>query len=666
MPHNEVPPEYQARHDQNMAYLKEFNSGIYDLLVKHKCNSTIVTGPQGVNIGKDGGLYYKNSIKDVEAIVANFIKKPNRLLVGRPTQSDKFVEPVTGDEAWPTQAYDDRAEDFHFGRYVSEITAKLKQEQLSYGEAYTGQPFYVVTYGVGSGLQLIPLLENSKPKLLLLADLDQDGLYMSTFFIDWQKLTEIAKASDTTIRFVINKDAARLHEAIRGTIMTHSLLGLDGLQPYIDNDVPQLRKIYYELLDPKSGNMANFIGFITDEYNMMKNSFRNLKHGDKRIIVGAKVKLDKPVLVVASGPSLEDNIEHIKRLQDRWVIISSGSSMKVLLSHGIKPDFHCNLERAKSIYERHAEMVTEGFDMKEIYAVMTTTIWPGVDSFFKDTIYFLRPALSPLGMFCDSLDQVLYNEGPQVANTAFAFARRLAAKQIYLLGVDLGTSDPARPRAVGAWQGIRPRKLGIPIRGNSGKTVFTDMQLIQQRDTLESQIRKLNEVGGFCKNLGHGAKLTGSPAAKIQELELPEWPVPKADIVKELAEQFPVYSRQKFESNWTSSVVRESVARFVKHFNKIMDHPGWTNSMILDLENLCQYVNKPLREQYPPRLIRGSLLRILMHSHGIIQRAANEEDRAKLIEIAKATILENLNRIEMEAYGLADELETEDEILANQ
>lgn len=665
MSHVEAPAEYQARHEQNMAYLKEFNRQLYDLLAAHKCTSQIGQAGESVNIFRDGVGYYKNSVEDHKVSVSNFLKKPNRLLLARPMQSEKFDDPLKPDDTWPTSAYDDRAEDFHYARFVSKVTTRVREATLNYGDAFTGNPFYVITYGVGSGLHLIPLIEHLRPKMLLLADLDADGLYMTTFFVDWPKLMELSKEQDTSIRFVINKDPARLHDAVKGMIMTSSLLGLDGLQAYIDNDIPGLKNAYYQLVDPKSANMANFIGFLTDEYNMMKNSFRNLRHGNKRIITSAKVKLDKPVLIVGSGPSLEDSVEQLSRFQDRVIIIASGSSLKVLLKNGIKPDFHCNLERARSIYVRHQELVDEGYDLSDIYAVLTTTIWPGIDKFFKDALYFIRPALSPVGVFCDSQDQVLYNEGPQVTNTAFAFARRLAAKHIYLLGIDLGTSDPNRPRSIGAWQGIRPRKLTIPIRGNLGKTVFTDMALLQQRDTLEQQIRKLNEVGGFCKNLGHGAKLSGCPAAKIAEIEFTELSEPKSEIVKRLIEQFPIYSRAKFETNWTSAVVREAVARFVKNYIRILETPGWTNAMILKLEELCQYVNKPIREQYPPRLVRGSVLRSLMHAHGIVQRAETEEARAPLIDEVKAALLEQIRQIEFEAYGLADELESEDEVLTN-
>ena len=85
---------------------------------------------------------------------------------------------------------------------------------------------------------------------------------------------------------------------------------------------------------------------------------------------------------------------------------------------------------------------------------------------------------------------------------------------------------------------------------------------------------------------------------------------------------------------------------------------------IKNLEDLCQYMNKPIREQYPPRLIRGSLLRIMMHANSTVQRAKTEDDKEQIINLCKELVEKHLRRIEMEAYGLADELESEDEELS--
>jgi len=246
------------------------------------------------------------------------------------------------------------------------------------------------------------------------------------------------------------------------------------------------------------------------------------------------------------------------------------------------------------------------------------------------------------------------------AMNPFSYQAALRAAGAVVLGVDLGTTDPQLPRARDAWQGIRPRKLCIPIRGNKGKTVFTDMQLVQQKDTLQSQIRKLMEVGGACYNLGDGARIEGAVAADLDKLALPPLEFDRAKQSETLIQQFPLYAREKVLVMWTNEVVRESVARFASELLLKMSTHGWTNEMITEIETICSYGNKPIRQQYAPRLLRGSLLRMFLHAHGVIQRTDEGEQREKAIEIMKGQLERHIRLIESESYGLADELESED------
>lgn len=670
-----VMNEMTQRFAQNMEFLKAEVPALHKLIHDHVCKSELIVEENGeVNIRRaDGVMTYKGDARlELEKQVQNFLKTPSRIVVGKPAmveQEFKEPEPKFGG-AWPTSKYDDRPEDFHYQRYLCEAGKALKEAGIAIPEEFRGQPYYVFIYGVGAGYQILPLLKHYKPKILLIVDENRDGFVHATSLIDWNEIWVAAKEIGTSIKITMEANPVLLHEAVKGNIMGNSLLGLDGLHIFLHGPSTVLKGAQQMLMDPKSANLASFIGFLTDEFNMMKNSFRNLREGTKRMLCNAKEKMRAPVLIVGSGPSLEAHIEKLKEIQDRFIIISSGSSLKVLLKSGIRPDFHCNLERAQSILTRHEELVEEGFadQMKEVCAVMTTTIWPGVDKFFKGgAIYFLRPALSPLGVFADNYEQVLFNEGPQVTNSAFAFARRLAAKQIYLLGVDLGATNPAESnRAVNAWQGIRPRKLTIPIRGNKGTTVFTDMQLIQQRDTLQGQIRKLIEVGGKCYNLGDGARIDGAEPTEIDQLELPPLDIDRKEYATKLAEQFPIYAREHFLVNWSNEVVREAVARFANDLVLKLSAEGWKNDMITEIEGICQYANRPIRQQYAPRLFRGSLLRMFLHAHGVIQRTTEGEQRDQVIAIMKAQLERHIRLLESEAYGLADELESEDPAFAHQ
>lgn len=646
--------------DQNelvpLAKMLRAHTPVWDLIAEGK--------PNGPNLRtQDGQLLYRQDARaDTETQLNAFFKSPTRIVFGKPDYVEAPYEmPPLEEGAFLTQRYDDRASDDHYGRYVGEFSEWLRENKVEVSDKPTSvNPYYMIIWGIGLGFHLRPLVEKFTPETIMLVDETLDGLYYSLDFIDWAEFISRLKEKGIKFKIFIEKTKVNIASKIGGSIQTDSLLGLDGLVGFQHLQTPLLKVAFSEFHNQKTANLATFIGFCVDEFNMMKNSFRNLRSGDKRMIKKATVKANAPVIIVGSGPSLEKNIDFLKAMQDKAIIFTSGSSLKVLLKNGITPDFHANLERAKSIYERHVELVEEDFDLKQTNVVLTTTIWPGIDKFFKDAVYFLRPALSPLAVYCEEDSQVLYGEGPQVTNTAFSFTSRLAPPAIYLLGVDLGTLDPNLPRAKDAWKGIRPRKLNIPMRGNSGRTVRTDHALLQQKNTLEGLIRKL-PAGIPVYNLGNGVRIDGAKAKRAADVELPPLDIDKASHVEELMAQFPKYTRERFLAAWDSASVRDSVAHLVNNMDRLLSkHEGWTNKLIKALEDVNQYLGKQVRQQYAPRLLRGSVLRILMHANSVIQRVADER-RVDVISGVKQIISSQIRLLEYEAYSLADELESEDE-----
>lgn len=489
-----LPPD--ELFSQNIEFLKEKIPPLHKIVVETTVSSDLVFGDDGnVNIRRaNGDLVYKFDAKiELEQAVQKYIKNPSRIVIGEPAKIEQdFEEPKPKfGGTWPTSKYDDQPQDFHYLRYLCNVSNGLREAGVKYGSTYIGSCYYFFIYGIGAGYQILPLLKHYRPKVLLLIDEDRDGFVHSTSLIDWEEIFNVAQEIGTSIKITTEANALKLAEAVRSNIMSQSLLGLDGLNTFIHGPSTVLRAAYQSLMDPKSANMASFIGFLTDEYNMMKNSFRNLSQGTKRILSNAEIKLRKPILIVGSGPSLEKNIDFVKKHQNDFIIFTSGSNLRILFENGIVPDLHCNLERASSILKRHEELDELGYSehMKKVVAIMTTTIWPGIDRYFKDTVYFIRPALSPLGVFAENYEQVLFNEGPQVTNTAFAFSRRIAAKKIYLLGVDLGTTDQAIPRSSAAWEAQRPRKLTIPIRGTRERQYLLTCSLSSRRIPLSPKSR---------------------------------------------------------------------------------------------------------------------------------------------------------------------------------
>ncbi len=650
--------------ERNLEYLDKEMAALATMLRSHQPVWTLVgEGDNSPNLRMEDGrlLYKENARVDSEKQIHAFGQSPARIIFAAPDRAKSYEMPAQEEGAFLTKRYDDRATDDHYGQYLVELNEWLTEHEVAVrGKPTTQRPYYLVIWGIGLGFHLKPVIEKYNPETLLLVDETLDGFYHSLDYTDWRDVIGYVRDNKIKFKIFIEKTKANILGKLGNSVQTESVLGLDGLMSFQHLQTPLLKVAFAEFQSPKTANLAAFIGFCVDEFNMMKNSFRNLRSGNKRMLTNAKLKAKAPVIIVGSGPSLEKNIDFLKSVQDKAIVFSSGSSLKVLLRNGIAPDIHANLERAHSIHDRHVELAEEGFDLKGIYALMTTTIWPGVDTYFKDTVYFLRPALSPLAVFCEEEGQILYGEGPQVTNSAFSFSLRLGVPAIYLLGVDLGTTDPRVPRAKDAWKGIRPRTLNIPMRGNAGKTVMTDTALLQQKTTLEGMIRKHKEpIDVF--NLGDGVRIEGAKTRRPGDVDLPALDFDKKAHLDELIAQFPVYSRERFLAAWDSASVRDSVAHLVNSMDVLLSrHASWDNKLIKALEDLNLYVNKPIRQQYAPRLLRGSVLRMMMHANSVILRV-DENRREEVIKGVKLILSRQLRLLEFEAYSLADELESEDE-----
>lgn len=64
-----------------------------------------------------------------------------------------------------------------------------------------------------------------------------------------------------------------------------------------------------------------------------------------------------PAVIVASGPSLDKNIEYLKQAQGKALIISCDASYRSCLAHGVKPDIIVSIERVFYTYQYYYQEV---------------------------------------------------------------------------------------------------------------------------------------------------------------------------------------------------------------------------------------------------------------------------------------------------------------------
>src|SRR5690606_9240691 len=149
-----------------------------------------------------------------------------------------------------------------------------------------------------------------------------------------------------------------------------------------------------------------------------------------------------PVFILGNGPSLDSHIEFIRKHQPYAIIITAGTALGSMAKTGIKPDFHVEMERNINITDWIKLGTTDEY-RKGITLLCLNTVAPDPVKLFDSTCiakkpndvgqYIIEPLLAGKGI------QSLQLCNPTVTNAAFSFAVSMGFKEIYFLGVDLGT-----------------------------------------------------------------------------------------------------------------------------------------------------------------------------------------------------------------------------------
>lgn len=225
----------------------------------------------------------------------------------------------------------------------------------------------------------------------------------------------------------------------------------------------------------------------------------------------------KPAIVVSAGPSLDKNIDVLKEVQDRALIIAVGTSLKPLLQRGIKPHLVVAIDADKKHYE-HFKDVKAHEDTILIYDGM---IFPRILDDFKGMKLSSDTSESPIKTWLYSYigAKGIIPSGFSVATTAFALAHSMESYPIILMGQDLSFKKDGHTHAQGTtWQervvDVTSHSL-VKVPGNVEEEVFTHHVFFSTLRWFETYIEQ-NSV--YCVNATEGgAKIKGTKVMSLRE-----------------------------------------------------------------------------------------------------------------------------------------------------
>lgn len=199
---------------------------------------------------------------------------------------------------------------------------------------------------------------------------------------------------------------------------------------------------------------------------------------------------DIPALICGAGPSIIKDIDFIRSIQDKAMIIASGTGMNVLNHYGIIPHFGTGLDPSKS----------QGTRIRTNFAYEVPVFYRRrfhADSFRLIHAPKLMVQKSGSHVVSDWFDKQLGMESDYVpesgvssTNFAMEFAVLLGCNPIILAGFDLAYTDASRYPPIIAEHPIDPKTAKDEIKAKSdapiigwnikGEKVFTKLDWIEE------------------------------------------------------------------------------------------------------------------------------------------------------------------------------------------
>lgn len=240
---------------------------------------------------------------------------------------------------------------------------------------------------------------------------------------------------------------------------------------------------------------------------------------------------DIPVLFIAAGPSLDENIEWIKKNQDKFFIVTIGAAYKKLLQNNIKIDMIFTLD------EQFEELNKNQFDDYNISLInQDTIIMASVITDNRILEKFKKSNLFLYEVFIPFHKDNYAVTGFSVGEITLFLLLNMNIKELYLVGVDMALNqDTGNSHSVGEtfasskydlkkqnknrdFFGLREGT--IKVRGNLKEEVYTTALFHTSIKYIEKFMAVKSEKVNVYNLSTHGAYFENSIPKRVKEIKI--------------------------------------------------------------------------------------------------------------------------------------------------
>lgn len=291
---------------------------------------------------------------------------------------------------------------------------------------------------------------------------------------------------------------------------------------------------------------------------------------------------DVPAIIVAAGPSLNKNVQELKRAKGKALILVVDAAIRGVINAGIVPDFGMTIDA------RVTDRFFEGIDISTFPFIFEAISREDIVRKHKGKHFFDEYPTSLLAKaVIEEKEYVLcpIETGGSISTSAFSLIKALGFKKIVFIGQDLaftGGQSYNRGLAMDAEEDKAHQKSRqiVQVKGNNGEILETDYQMDMYRKWLEKEIRKLPPDITVINATEGGAVIEG---AKVQTLkEVIDGCTKEIDFEKLIAE-VPLAFNEEERARIIKKIKREP-----KKLEKVKENISKAAKVVEDLEKAAK------------------------------------------------------------------------------
>lgn len=305
-------------------------------------------------------------------------------------------------------------------------------------QLWNSEQHMVLLYGTGDTEYLERLTQNSEIYYILVYE---PSITLFKQLLEQKDITHLIR-NTPKIRFFLGTKSQfflkELQDFFDEDVLRYFYSGYFAnlITPGIQN-IPQYQDYVLKFVEAYNTAIRNFTALIKNE--PPEDAFRGFMCVIEKIktfstypnITQLKDKFkDYPAIIVGSGPSLEKSLPYLKEAQDKALIFSCDTTLKILLNHGIQPHFSAVLERVnwqanyfKNIPKNQSPSL-----------IALSTVHPDVFKVHQGPVFAMRrstafdPWIFP--------EETFFEIGSSVSHLCLMAAKILGCSQIFYIGID--------------------------------------------------------------------------------------------------------------------------------------------------------------------------------------------------------------------------------------